>query len=141
MSEAPWKRVERQVAALLGGRRVPVPGRHGAGADPGDVAGTPFFVEVRARRRCDLFVWWHHTRADAAFAGRTPLLVIRDPRRGGELLAVLRLADLAEVLHARDGAPLADAPRPGSPGLDNAARPGPPGANLSAAGARAAAGA
>jgi len=120
MSEALWKRVERQVAALLGGRRVPVPGRHGPGADPGDVAGTPFFVEVRARRRCDLFVWWHHTRADAAFAGRTPLLVIKDPRRGGELLAVLRLPDFAEVLHAQKPAPAARSDPPGEAGRGTA---------------------
>lgn len=113
MSEAAWKRVERQVAAILRGRRVPVPGRHGPGADPGDVAGTLFFVEVRARRRCDLFVWWHHTRADAASAGRVPLLVIKNPRRGGELLAVLRLEDLGEVLYGPDPAPAA---RPDPPG-------------------------
>jgi len=107
MSEAPWKRVERQVAALLGGRRVPVPGRHGPGADPGDVDGTPFYIEVRARKRVDLWSWWHHTRLEATVVGKPPLLVIKYRGRDGELFAVLRLEDLAEVLHAQKPAPAA----------------------------------
>ncbi len=98
MPEAAWKRVERQVATILGGQRIPVTGRHGPGADPGDVAGTPFYVEVRARARCDLWVWWNLTRADAYESNRPPLLVVKQPGRGGQIVAILRVQDLARML-------------------------------------------
>lgn len=120
MAERAWKRVERAVARILGGRRIPVPGRHGPGADPGDVALPGWYVEVRARRRADLFGWWRHAAADARQARMRPLLVVREPRRGGQLLAVLALETLAEVMAHGQPAPAA---RPDPPGQKPAAAP------------------
>ncbi len=92
--------MEREAARILGGRRIPAPGRHGPGADPGDIELPGWFVEVRRRARVDLWAWWNLTMAEAAGAGRRPLMVVKQAVRGGQLVAVLRLADLAEVLHA-----------------------------------------
>lgn len=108
MADRPWKRVEREVARILGGRRIPVPGRQGIGEDPGDVELPGWYVEVRARRRIDLAAWWAHTLEAGTEAGMVPLLVIKLPGRGGELLAVFPLRAFAEVARA--------ALSPGAPG-------------------------
>lgn len=62
------------------------------------MATSTWYVEVRARRRVELWPWWHHTRAEAHEAAKVPLLVLKEPRRGGQLLAVLLLEDLAQLV-------------------------------------------
>lgn len=121
MPDKPWKRAEREAARVLGGRRIPVPGRQGAGEDPGDVQLPGWYVEVRARRRVDLAAWWAHTQEDAQAAGARPLLVIKPPGRGRQLLAVVDLVDLAEVHRAAN---IAGAPSQAQTGEAAAARPG-----------------
>ena len=98
MPDRPWKRVEREVAGILRAERIPVPGRHGAGADPGDVALAGYYVEVRARRRVELWSWRRGIRTDALLADKEPVLVLKEPVRGGELVAIVSLRHFAGLL-------------------------------------------
>lgn len=114
MSDRAWKRVEREVARILSAARIPVTGRHGPGGDPGDVALPGYYVEVRRRKRVELWSWWNLTMAEAAGRGVRPLMVVKQAVRGGQLVAVLRLHDLAEVMHGQV-APRAPRPAPPDP--------------------------
>jgi hypothetical protein len=94
MAEAKWKRAERQVAAIVGGVRVPNVGK----AAP-DVICQGWCIEVKLRSRLPLWLERGLAQAEAAAKerGLTPLLVIVTPRGRGRpplRLAVLRLEAL-----------------------------------------------
>src|SRR4051794_26094792 len=93
MSEAGWKRTERQIAGRLGGRRVPVTGR-GRGDAP-DVAHPALAVEVKHRRA--LPGWLRTALAQAAASarpGQVPIVVLHTAGvRHADDLVLLRLAD------------------------------------------------
>jgi Holliday junction resolvase len=94
MSEAKWKRCEREVARLLGGERLPNTGRRGP-----DVVAGPWACEVKLRSRLPLWLEraLHQVAVAAEEMGRTPLLVLVCPRGRGRpplRLAVLRLEAL-----------------------------------------------
>ena len=127
MADRAWKRVEREVARILSGTRIPVTGRHGPGGDPGDVALPGYYVEVRRRERVELWSWWNLTMAEAAGRGVRPLMVVKQAVRGGQLVAVLRLRDLAEVMHGQVAprAPRSAPPDPVPPDDAGAAGRGP----------------
>lgn len=75
-----WKNVERRVAALLGGVRVPVTGR-ARGSAP-DVQHAVYAVEVKHRKR--LPDWLHEAMAQARAAqrdGQIPLVVLHEQRQ------------------------------------------------------------
>ena len=95
---ATWKQAEREVAARLGGRRVPVTGR-GRGDAP-DVAHDTLSLEVKHRGA--LPAWLLGAMAQAAAAsrdGRVPVAVLHEGGRPyDDALCVLRLADLARLL-------------------------------------------
>ncbi len=50
-----WKQAERRIAAILGGRRIPVSGR-GRGDNP-DIEHPALSVEVKARARASFPAW------------------------------------------------------------------------------------
>lgn len=54
MNRGSWKRVEREVALHLGGRRVPVTGR--SSGDVEDVEHVLYAIEVKARKRLPLLL-------------------------------------------------------------------------------------
>jgi len=94
MAEAKWKRAERQVAAIVGGVRVPNVGK----AAP-DVICRGWCIEVKLRSRLPLWLERGLAQAEAGAKerGLTPLLVIVTPRGRGRpplRLAVLRLEAL-----------------------------------------------
>ena len=95
---ATWKQAEREVAARLGGRRVPVTGR-GRGDAP-DVAHPTLSIEVKHRQ--DVPAWLLEAMAQAEAAsrdGRVPVAVLHEGGRPyDDALCVLRLADLARLL-------------------------------------------
>jgi hypothetical protein len=88
-----WKRTERQVAARLGGKRVPVTGR--ARGDVPDVAHEWLAIEVKHRRRLPLWLLAAMVQARAsAETGQLPVVVLHQHgQRHDSDLVVMRLAD------------------------------------------------
>jgi len=91
-----WKQHERDVAADLGGRRIPVTGVDRNGAD----VETPLFaVQVKVRRALPAWLWaWLSGICATARDGRVGVLVLRRPReRKQDGLVVLRYRDFVEL--------------------------------------------
>lgn len=101
MTDKAWKRSEREIAALLGGTRIPITGR--ARGSAADIAHELYSIEVK--RRESLPAWLFEDafeQADMSNDGtKTPLVVVEQARANGhgrERYAVLRLNDLIELL-------------------------------------------
>ena len=96
MPERGWKVTERKVAALLGGRRVPVSGR-GRGDTP-DVAHPWLSIEVKDRATLPAWLLEALAQAEAAAGSdQLPIAVLHEAgRRHDRALVVLRLADFIE---------------------------------------------
>jgi hypothetical protein len=93
-----WKSCERKVAALLGGRRVPVSGR-GRGDLP-DVEHKCLSVEVKSRKIIPAWLEDAMRQAEAsAKDGQLPMAVLhQDGCRYVDSLVVLRLKDFSHYL-------------------------------------------
>jgi hypothetical protein len=92
-----WKQAERRIAAILGGRRIPVSGR-GRGDNP-DIDHPALSVEVKAR--ASFPVWLEDSLKQAelsATAGKTPAVVLHQDRRYPDALVVCRLSEFAELV-------------------------------------------
>jgi len=93
VSERRWKRTEREIAARLGGKRVPVMGR--ARGDVPDVAHPWLAVEVKSRQR--LPAWLREALAQAVAAardGQLPIVVLHQcGERHDDDLVVVTLQD------------------------------------------------
>jgi hypothetical protein len=101
LSRLSWKAGERRAAALVGGIRVPIPGR-ARGSEP-DVAHPTLSLEVKTR--VSLPAWLLEAVDQAVKSKRgdqVPLVLIhRDGDRWEECLAIFRWRDLA--VEATDG--------------------------------------
>jgi hypothetical protein len=93
-----WKACERNVAALLGGRRIPVSGR-GRGDNP-DIHHELFSIEVKSRKTIPAWLEDAMRQAEASVKdGRLPVVVLHQDRTPyAENLVVLRLEDFAGYL-------------------------------------------
>ena len=93
-----WKACERKVAALLGGRRIPVSGR-GRGDNP-DIHHELFSIEVKSRKTIPAWLEDAMRQAEASVKdGRLPVVVLHQDRTPyAESLVVLRLDDFAGYL-------------------------------------------
>ncbi len=93
MSDSRWKATERRIAALLGGRRVPVSGR-GRGDQP-DVAHPWLAIECKDRASLPLWLLDALDQAESsATAEQLPVAVLhRAGDRHDQALVVLRLVD------------------------------------------------
>ena len=93
-----WKACERKVAALLGGRRIPVSGR-GRGDNP-DIHHELFSIEVKSRKTIPAWLEDAMRQAEASVKdGRLPVAVLhQDHTPYAESLVVLRLEDFAGYL-------------------------------------------
>lgn len=95
MPEKRWKRTEREIAACLGGQRVPINGRKGA-----DVAHPLLAIEVKSR--ATLPGWLRQAIGQAiavASEGQLPVAVLHEVgTRHGADLVLLRLCDFKRVL-------------------------------------------
>ena len=96
MSDKRWKQTERKIAALLGGRRVPVSGR-GRGDAP-DVAHRWLSIEVKDRATLPAWLLDALAQAEAsATPAQLPVAVLhRAGDRHDHALVVLRLADFVD---------------------------------------------
>ncbi len=75
-----WKQAERRIAAILGGRRIPVSGR-GRGDNP-DIEHPALSVEVKTR--ASFPAWLEDALKQAELAardGKTPAVVLHQDRR------------------------------------------------------------
>ena len=93
-----WKACERNVAALLGGRRIPVSGR-GRGDNP-DIHHELFSIEVKSRKTIPAWLEDAMRQAETSVKdGRLPVVVLHQDRTPyAESLVVLRLEDFAGYL-------------------------------------------
>jgi hypothetical protein len=96
MTARRWKNTERKIAAILGGRRVPVSGR-GRGDAP-DIAHPWLALEVKDRATLPL---WLLDALDQAEASATPdqlpvAVLHRAGDRHDQALVVLRLSDFVD---------------------------------------------
>ena len=93
-----WKASERKVAALLGGRRIPVSGR-GRGDNP-DIHHELFSIEVKSRKTIPAWLEDAMRQAEALVKdGRLPVVVLhQDWAPYAERLVVVRLEDFAGYL-------------------------------------------
>ena len=89
-----WKACERKVAALLGGKRVPVSGR-GRGHSP-DIEHERLSIEVKNRKRLPAWIENAMKQAEAcAQDGQLPLVILhQDGQRYQEALLIMRLKHL-----------------------------------------------
>jgi hypothetical protein len=93
-----WKQAERRIAAILGGRRIPVSGR-GRGDNP-DVEHPALSVEVKARATFPSWLEDALRQAESsATDGKTPVAVLHPDRaRYADALVVCRLSDFADLV-------------------------------------------
>ena len=96
MSEKTWKSVERRVAKFIGGKRVPVSGRHRG--DAPDIEHNWLSVECKYRAR--LPTWLHDAMNQAeasAMPRQMPCVILVERGKGtGDSYIVFRLKDARE---------------------------------------------
>jgi hypothetical protein len=74
-----WKNVERNVAKMLGGKRVPLSGANNTFANGGDVEHPFYFIEVKQRKTLAISDWFYKMLEDMKKnkqEHKTPLLVL-----------------------------------------------------------------
>ncbi len=100
MADKRWKATERRIAALLGGRRVPVSGR-GRGDAP-DIAHPWLSLEVKDRATLPAWLLDALDQAErSATPAQLPVAVLHQAGdRHAAVLVVLRLADFVAWLGA-----------------------------------------
>lgn len=93
-----WKQAERRIAAILGGRRVPVSGRQRG--DAPDIEHPTLSVEVKARASFPGWLEDALKQAElSAMDGKTPAVVLHpDGKRYADALVVCRLSEFAELV-------------------------------------------
>src|SRR4051794_6667924 len=98
MSEKFWKYTERRIAALLGGRRVPVSGRQRG--DAPDVAHPSLSIEVKSRKNIPRWLGDALAQAEASATGEQLPVAILHARgqRFDDSLVLVRLKHLAAGL-------------------------------------------
>lgn len=93
MTDARWKRNERQVAAAIGGTRLPNNGRPQA-----DIVAGPFAVESKARKSLPAWLTDALRQARNGADGRTPIVVLTEVSQGRKArrYVVMNFADFVE---------------------------------------------
>lgn len=93
-----WKACERKVAAILGGRRIPVSGR-GRGDNP-DIEHPTLSVEVKSRASFPAWLEDALRQAECSVQnGKTPAVVLHQDRKPyRDALVVIRLEDFVNHL-------------------------------------------
>jgi hypothetical protein len=94
MSERAWKKAERRIAELVGGKREPVSGRQ-RGATP-DIRHPTLSVEVKSRKKLPNWLEDALQQAEAASRdGQLPVAILHETGRNyRDALVVMRLGDL-----------------------------------------------
>lgn len=92
-----WKNIERKVAALLGGERVPVTGRQ-RGSAP-DVQHELFSVEVKHREQLPEWLFDAMRQAEASQrGGQVPVVILHQKGMPVNMsFTIFRLSDIIEL--------------------------------------------
>ncbi len=103
MSDKLWKSVERKIATLIGGERVPVSGRS-RGSAP-DIRHNRFSIEVKHRK--DLPGWileaMEQAEASKTMAEQIPVVFLHEKGMPyQDCLTVMRLSDLIDLTKPLD---------------------------------------
>lgn len=101
MKRGSWKRVERRIAARMGGKRIPVTGRRGP-----DVAHPWLAIEVKSRGDMPGYLWDWLKQAELGGDGsKLPVVVLhRNGKHAADDLIAMRLGDFEEWFGDEDGA-------------------------------------
>ena len=93
-----WKACERKIAALLGGKRVPVSGR-GRGDSP-DIIHEHLSIEVKNRRHLPAWIEDAMKQAEACTKeGQVPIAVFhQNGKKYRDALVLMRLSEFANLL-------------------------------------------
>jgi len=91
-----WKRTEREIAKLLGGRRVPVTGRQRG--DAPDIEHPWLSIEVKHRKTVPAWLLDAIDQAEASNTGEQLPVVVLHPhgKRHADNLVIIRLGDFIE---------------------------------------------
>jgi len=106
MSERAWKRTEREIAGILGGKRVPVSGR--ARGDAPDIRHPWLSIEVKSRKTLPAWIKDAVSQARAAATEhQLPVAILhQEGGRHGLDLVVMRLKDFrdwfGEIEHGKE---------------------------------------
>lgn len=91
-----WKKNEAAIAAVVGGKRVPVSGRQRG--DAPDIEHN--FLSIEAKLRARLPSWLHNAmnQAEASVRGnQTPTVILREKGQSvGDAFVVIRLGDFTD---------------------------------------------
>lgn len=98
-----WKTAERKIAALLGGKRVPVTGR-GRGDAP-DIDHNEFSVEVKHRQTLPSWIKEAMEQAEASRRGaKIPIVILHEKGMDYEQsLTLIRLRDIIDLIERTHG--------------------------------------
>jgi hypothetical protein len=98
VTDKTWKKIERQVAALLGGERVPVTGRQ-RGSAP-DVTHPVLSIEVKHRKELPDWLLDALRQAEASRRGdQIPIAILHQKGMAvGDSLTIIRLSDMIKLL-------------------------------------------
>jgi hypothetical protein len=88
--------MERKVAKLLGGVRNPLSGGTGRHTR-GDIIHPSLYVECKLRQKLSIWAWYKDTAEKAKVEGKTPILVIKEKSKKGELV-VLDIKDFVALI-------------------------------------------
>ncbi len=96
MKRSSWKAAERAIAAILGGKRIPVNGRKGP-----DIEHPLLSIEVKSRSELPSYLWeWMGQAMDGAPEDKVPAVVLHRARHShiDDDLVVVRLSDFVELV-------------------------------------------
>jgi hypothetical protein len=93
LASSTWKNTERKIAALVGGRRIPVSGR--ARGDSADIEHDTLSIEVKHRRHLPNWLLDAIDQAEKSVRGeQLPVAILHQKgQKFEDSLMVLRLAD------------------------------------------------
>lgn len=106
MTDKRWKAWEREVAKVLGGKRIPTSGSAQFEGEKGDVLHPVFEIECKYRKKILVASWFREVDTRAKESKKIPLLAIRERGMMDGALVVIRLKDLQKLLQTGHQIPL-----------------------------------
>ena len=95
-AKSTWKRVEREVAALFGTRRVPLSGANSGHGTHSDTLSPDMYVEVKYREKFAIFGWFEDVVRKATKENKTPILALKRKSHKG-VIFVVRYEDIVGI--------------------------------------------
>lgn len=95
MRRSSWKRAERRIAEILGGKRIPITGRRGP-----DIEHPLLSIEVKARASLSAYLKdWLAQAEEGATGDKVAIVVVHEAGRPHRKdLVMMRLADFVKLI-------------------------------------------